>query len=157
MKIYVDKYIDSPKQRVWAAITDIEHCTEMISGITALTILHQPEQGLVGLKWTETRKIFGKESSETMWITHCKDQEYYVTRAENHGAIYVTTMAVAEKDGKTLLSMEFSDSSESIFVRLISAVMGVFLKKSMCKMLNDDLEDIKKFVEQKEHAGPAQS
>lgn len=41
----------------------------MVSGIISLNILHQPEDGLVGLKWEETRKMFGKEASETMWIT----------------------------------------------------------------------------------------
>lgn len=147
MKINVDIEINSPKNKVWTAITDIKNCTNMISGIIDLEILHQPKEGIVDLKWTETRKIFGKVSSETMWITECQDEEYYCTRAENHGAIYTTKMSVSGVGSKTLLTMVFSGTSESIFVKLISSIMSFFLKKSMVKMLRKDLADIKNFVE----------
>lgn len=147
MKISVDIEIDSPKNKVWTAITDINNSTNMISGIIDLEVLHQPEEGIVGLKWTETRKIFGKESSETMWITDCKDEEYYCTRAENNGAIYSTKMSVSGVGSNTLLTMAFSGTSESTVVKLISSIMSLFLKKSMVKMLQKDLADIKSFVE----------
>lgn len=147
MNITVDVEIDSPKSKVWAAITDIENCIDMISGITALKVLHKPEEGLIGLKWTETRKMFGKEATETMWITECKTQEYYCTRAENCGAIYSTKIMVAQTDNKTLLTMNFSDSSDSIFVKMMSSIMAFFIKKSMIKMLEKDLSEIKSFVE----------
>ena len=147
MKISVDIEIDSPKNKVWTAITEINNWSDMISGIIDLKVLHQPEKGIVGLKWTETRKIFGKESSETMWITDCKYEEYYCTRAENHGAIYSTKMSVSEGDSNTLLTMAFSGTSESTFVKLISSIMSLFYKRSMVKMLQNDLADIKRFVE----------
>jgi len=147
MNISVKIEIDSPKSNVWAAITDIQNCPKMISAIIDLTVLHQPEEGLVGLKWTETRKIFGKESAETMWITDCKEEEYYCTRAENCGAIYSTKMALSEVDNKTTLSMSFSGTSDSTLVKIISSIMNLFIKKSMLKMLQKDLNEIKAFVE----------
>ena len=119
MEISVEVEIDSPKSKVWTAITNIQNCEKMISAIINLKILYQPEEGLVGLKWTETRKMFGKESSETMWITDCKDGEYYCTRAENCGAIYVTKIALSEVSNKTILTMSFSGTSDSVFVKLI--------------------------------------
>lgn len=147
MNITVGVEIDSPKSKVWAAIIDIDNCMDMISGIIDLKMLHKPEEGLIGLKWSETRKMFGKEASETMWITDCKDEDYYCTRAENSGAVYSTTMAVSEAGNKTLLTMSFSDSSDSIFIKMVSSIMGLFIKKSMVKMLEKDLADIKEFVE----------
>jgi len=135
VNISVSVEIESSKERVWNAITDIEHCTDMISGIKHLIIINKPETGLVGLKWQETRVMFAKEASETMWITSCKEQEFYCTRAENHGAIYVTTMSVKDKDNKTILTMDFSATSESRIVRCISTIFGIFMKKSMIKML----------------------
>ena len=147
MEISVDVEISKPKNVVWTAITDIENCINMISGIIELKVLEKPEEGIVGLKWMETRKMFGKDASETMWITDAKEGEYYCTRAENHGAIYVTKMSVNELDGKTLLTMSFSSTSESIAIRIISSIMGLFIRKSMIKMLKRDLEDIKTFVE----------
>ena len=147
MEINVNVEIESPKNKVWAAITDIANCPQMITGIIRLNILHQPENGMVGLKWVETRKIFGKESSETMWVTECKDEEYYSTRAESHGAIYLTKMAVSESGSKTLLNMSFSGRPESKFVKFMSFFMELFIKKSMVKMIQRDLDDIKQYVE----------
>lgn len=139
--------INSPKQQVWAAIIDIRHCAAIISAIIDIRILHQPAQGIVGLKWAETRKIFGKEATETMWITHSKDEEYYVTRAENHGMIYITKMALTESNGKTHLTLSFTAQAASLAGKIMSSVMGVFTKPAMVKMLQQDLADIKKYVE----------
>lgn len=79
MNITVSVEINSPKSRVWTAITDFDNCINMISAIVDLKVIHKPEEGLMGFKWTETRKVFGKESTETMWITDCKEEEYYCT------------------------------------------------------------------------------
>lgn len=149
MNILVETEIDKPKIYVWKAITDIENCSNMVTGIIALKVIHKPKVGLVGLKWTETRQMFGKDCDETMWITDAVDEHYYSTRAESHGAIYTSKLAVEENAGKTTLSMSFSSTSHSFFVRLMSSLMSVFIKKSMIKMVQADLEDIKNFVEAK--------
>mgnify|MGYP000327239930 CR=1 FL=1 len=147
MKISVDTEISSSKDKVWAAISNIENAPDMISGIIALEVLHKPDSGLVGLKWKETRKMFGKDAEETMWITDSKEGEYYATRAENHGAIYKSQLAVEAVGDKTKLTMTFEGDSESFLVKIMSVVMGFFMKKSMIKMLQADLADIKRFVE----------
>ena len=147
MKISVNTIIESSSEKVWRAITDFEHCESWINGILNVTILEQPENGLVGFKWRETRKMFGKEATETMWITNCVDGEYYQTRAENHGAVYVSKLMVQQQDEQTLLTMEFSGMSESWYVNLMSKLMGFFMTKSMIKMLEADLADIKAHVE----------
>lgn len=82
-----------------------------------------------------------------MWITDCVDGEYYQTRAENHGAVYVSKLMVQQQDEQTLLTMEFSGMSDSWFVNLMSKLMGFFMAKSMIKMLEADLADIKAHVE----------
>ena len=107
MNISVDIEINSPQNMVQAAITDIKNSSKMISGIINVKIIEQPADGMVGLKWNETRKILGKEVTEKMQITDCKDKEYYCTRAENCGAIYLTKMSVAEHNQKTMLTMTF--------------------------------------------------
>jgi len=43
--------------------------------------------------------------------------------------------------------MNFSGSSESTFVRMMSAIVSLFIKKTMVKMLEKDLSEIKAFVE----------
>ena len=148
MDIEVDIRIGKPKEVVWSAITNIENFSSMISGIIDLNVLNQPEDGLVGLKWTETRKMFGKEASETMWITESVENVYYCTRAESHGSVYVTKLSLKESGTNTLLTMSFAAKAQTLAIKIISACMGVFIKSSMRKLLRKDLEDIKRHVEQ---------
>ncbi|MBV1911404.1 MAG: SRPBCC family protein [Kangiellaceae bacterium] len=147
MKMSVEVEIGAVKEKVWAAITDIENCEKMITGIVGLKVIDKPESGVVGLKWSETRVMFGKEAEETMWITDAVENEYYCTRAESHGSIYATKLSLQENNNVTVLSMTFTGTSDSAFVRMLTVVMGLFMKKSMIKMLQADLEDIKRFVE----------
>ena len=147
MKVTVDIEINKAKALVWSAITDIENSPKMISGITGVKIVEQPEDGIVGLKWEETRLMFSKEAVETMWITEAIENEYYNTRAENHGAVYITKLSLSERGSNTLLAMTFTGEVQSGFFKIISAVMGLLVKGSMKKMLNKDLEDIKKYIE----------
>lgn len=147
MKLSVDIEIEKPKEAVWSAITDIENCDNFISAIVDLKILNKSENGLVGLKWQETRLMFGKEASETMWITEAVENEYYCTRAESHGSVYITRLSLSEAGNNTLLNMTFTAEAQKLFIKIVSACMGVFIKSSMKKALYKDLEDIKKYVE----------
>ena len=61
--------IKGARAAIWAAITNIEHASATISGITNIEILAKPATGLVGLKWRETRILFGKPATAEKWIT----------------------------------------------------------------------------------------
>jgi hypothetical protein len=148
MNVVVDIEIAKPKEIVWSVITDIDNYSSMVSAILYLNIISQPENGIVGLKWKETRRMFGKESSEIMWITEAIENEYYCTRAESHGSIYITKLSLIETGGSTLLMMSFTGVAQTLFTKIVSACMSVFIKSSMEKALQKDLEDIKKYVEQ---------
>lgn len=149
MNIEVDIEISASKERVWVAITDIENCGDMISAITKINVLNKPLDGVVGLKWEETRTMFGKEATETMWITDAVENEYYKTRAESHGTVYISKMALSGQEDKTLLTMAFQAQAQNILGKVMSACMSFFFKGSMKKMVVKDLEDIKNHVEDK--------
>jgi len=152
MNISVDIEIEKPLEVVWANICNIKKADKMISAISRLKILEEPDEegSLVGLKWRETRKVFGKESDETMWIIDYQPLSSYTTRAENHGAVYTSTLSVKALGENTLLTMAFSSGSDSRWMRVVAAVMGVFVKRSMIKMLDKDLLEIKQFIEKKD-------
>ena len=59
--------INGSKAAIWAAITDIENHSEMISGIENIEVLEKPAHGLVGLRWRETRMLFGKPATALAW------------------------------------------------------------------------------------------
>jgi hypothetical protein len=147
MLVTVEIEINNPKEEVWSAITDIENCDSMISSILRINILHKPSNDIVGLKWEETRKMFGKEAVETMWITDAVVNEYYCTRAESHGSVYITKLSLSESANGTLLTMSFSAIAKSFSAKIMSFFMGTLIKGSIKKALIKDLEDIKTYVE----------
>ncbi len=149
MKTSVSIEIDKPKEDVWKAITNFENCPSYISAIMSLEILEQPENTLKGFKWKETREMFGKEATETMWITDYTENEFYQTRAESHGSIYISKMAIEETDGKSKLTFSFTGEAISFFAKIMSALMSSMMKKSLDKSMMKDLEDIKAYLESK--------
>lgn len=139
--------INTPKENVWQTITDIDNCKNVISSILGIKVLNKPSDGLVGLKWEETREMFGKEATETMWITDAKTHEFYATRAESHGSVYITRLNLAENSDKTTLTMTFSGIPQTFVAKILSFIMRPLINNSIKKALTKDLEDIKKFVE----------
>ena len=147
MQVEAKVCIKGSKEEIWQVITDIENSAKTIAAIEKIEILEQPTAGLAGLKWRETRTMFGKSATEVMWITDFKENEFYETRAESHGAIYRSRLQVEEQDGETCLTMEFSGEARTLVSKIMSGIMGLFLKSATRKALQEDLEDIKAAVE----------
>lgn len=147
MKVSAQIKINSTKEKVWDVITDIENSANVISSITKIEILNPAEDNLVGLKWKETRMMFGKEAVEVMWVTHSKEYDYYQTRAESHGAIYISLLKVTEENDGVNLEMSFIGEALNMIAKIMSRILGGFMKKSMKEALEADLNDIKKACE----------
>src|SRR5262245_405311 len=73
--------INGSKAAIWAAITNIENAAKTISGIEKIEIVEKPAHGLVGLRWRETRMLFGKPATAEKWITDAAEDAFYKTRA----------------------------------------------------------------------------
>lgn len=147
LKVTANIEINKSRDSVWKAITDIENCAQMISSINKINILNNPAEDFVGLKWEETRVMFGKEATETMWITDFVEEEYYCTRAESHGSVYLSKLSLSKSGNGTLLTMSFEGIAQTYAAKLLSFLMGPFIKNSIKKALTKDLQDIKLFVE----------
>ncbi|HEY6436156.1 MAG TPA: hypothetical protein VIY47_06175, partial [Ignavibacteriaceae bacterium] len=105
MIVEVQVNIKGSRSAVWAAITNIENATEFISGIEKIEVIEKPANGIVGLKWRETRMYFGKPAAVEICITDAAENEFYKTRAESDGYLFLSTMSISESgDGITLTS-----------------------------------------------------
>jgi len=82
-----------------------------------------------------------------MWITEATENNYYKTRAESNGAIYQTILKLSEKENATFLTMAFSSEAVSFKGKIMSFIFGKMLSKSMKKIVEKDLNDIKTAVE----------
>ncbi len=142
--------VGGPKTAVWEVITDIENAAETISGIDQVEVLEKPADGLVGLKWRETRTMFGKSATEVMWITDAADNEFYKARAESHGCVYISTMSIAGNSESCTLTMSHETQPQSFLAKLLMAPMGLIFKGALRKTILKDLQDIKAAVERKE-------
>jgi hypothetical protein len=141
--------IHGSKAAIWAAITDIENAAEIVSGIEKIEVLERPASGLVGLKWRETRMLFGKPASADKWITEAAENEFYKTRAESDGFVFLTTMRISEsRDGITLTSTHVSEP-QGFVARLMSIPMKLLFKGVAKKAILQDLNDLKSAVERK--------
>ena len=148
MIVEVQVTINGSKAAIWAAITNIENASETISGIEKIEVLEKPANGLVGLKWRETRMLFGKAATAEKWITDAAENEFYKTRAESHGFVFLSTMSISESSGGITLTSSHDSKPQSFAARLQSILMGLLFKGVAKKALLQDLNDIKTAVEQ---------
>ena len=147
MSIEAEVFIHAPNEAVWAVITDLDHAAERIGGIEAVEILERPESALVGLKWRETRTLFGKTATEVMWITDAAAPEFYQTRAESHGMVYISTLRITPQDGGCRLTMSHDSQPQGCAAMLMAIPFGLMFKGATQKAMLDDLNDIKAAVE----------
>jgi len=138
--------INGSKAAIWAAITNIENASETISGIENIEVLEKPANGLVGLKWRETRTLFGKPATAEKWITDAAENEFYKTKAESDGFVYLCTKSISESSGGIRLTESHESKPQGIVARIKSLPMFLF-KGVIKKALLQDLNDIKSAVE----------
>src|SRR5215510_5541999 len=134
--------IKGSKAAIWAAITDIEKASGTIRGIQNIEVLEKPANGLVGLRWRETRMLFGKPATAEKWITDAAENEFYKTRAEDNGFVFLTTMSISESGGGITLTSTHETRPQGIVARLMSIPMFLF-KGVVKKAILQDLNDIK--------------
>ena len=146
MIVEVQVTIKGSRTAVWNVITNIENAAEFISGIEKIEVVEKPATGLVGFKWRETRMYFGKPATVEIWITDAVENEYYKTRAESDGYLFLSTMSISEsRDGITLTSTH--DYKPQSAVAKLKSMSMVFFKGMIKKTLLQDLMDIKSAVE----------
>src|SRR6476646_10556362 len=141
--------INGSKAATWAAITNIANAAEIISGIENIEVIEKPANGLVGLKWRETRMLFGKPATVEKWITDAAENEFYKTKAESDGFVFLTTKSISESSGGIVLAESHESEPRSIVAKLMSVPMRLLFKGAVKKALLQDLNDIKAAVERK--------
>ena len=146
MIVEVQVNIKGSRSAVWEAITNIENAAKFINGIEKIEVIEKPANGLVGLKWRETRMYFGKPATVEIWITDAAENEFYKTRAESDGFVFLSTMSISESSDGITLTSAHDYKPQSAVAKLKSISMFLF-KGMIKKILLQDLKDIKTAVE----------
>jgi hypothetical protein len=141
--------INASRSAVWAAMTNIENAADILSGVEKIEVVEKPANGLVGMRWRETRMYFGSLATVEKHITEAVENEYYKTRAEDSGFVFLSTMSTSDSgDGVTLTSSH--DALPQGFVAKLKSLPMIFFKGVIRKALTQDLNDIKVVVEQEQ-------
>jgi len=149
--------INGTRALIWAAITDIENAAKSITGIEKIEIVDKPANGLVGLRWRETRMLFGKPATVEKWITDAAENEFYKTQAEDGGFVFLTTKRISQNGTQNSDGMTLAESHESrpqTIKAKLSVPMLFLFKGVIRKALLQDLKDIKAAVEQPRSIAP---
>ena len=144
--------INAPRARVFEVFNDYEHLADRIAGITK-AVVHTDAPAHAGTSWTETRKMFGKEASETMTIGEFNPPASHTVLATSHGTKYVSYFTFEEIDGgtgagaATRVTMRFTGEPQSFMGKIMGTIMNGMMRKTMGKMLDADMQDLKAFCE----------
>jgi hypothetical protein len=144
--VEVQVTIKGTRAAVWNSITKIESAAKIISAIEKIEVVEKPANGLVGLRWCETRMYFGKPAVVEKWITDAAENEFYKTRSESDGYLFLSTLSISESSGGITLTSSHDYKPQSIGARLKSIPMFLF-RGVVKKALLQDLNDIKSAVE----------
>jgi len=147
-QVTVERRIAAPAGRVWEALTDIEGSPRVISGVERVEVLSEGPFG-VGTRWRETRRMFGKEATEEMYVTACEPPDRYVVAADSRGVHYISEFVLTpEGDDATAVRLAFGSKVEKAgFAKLMAKLFGGIGSKAVAKAIAKDLEDIATAVE----------
>jgi len=91
--------------------------------------------------------MMGHEATETLEVTAFDRPRSYTVGCESCGSYFATTFRFAPAQGATEITMDVNCEPRTIMARLMSPLGNLMFGKTMRKLLDDDLEDIKRVAE----------
>ncbi|MEG3630596.1 SRPBCC family protein [Streptomyces poriticola] len=144
--VAVERRIAASRDAVWQALTDVRGMERVLGGVSRVEVLTEGDFR-VGTRWRETRRMFGKEATEEMWVTACEPPERYVVEAESHGTRYVSEWVLRAEGASTTVRMTFSGQSVGGSPGLLARILGGVGARAVRKAVTKDLDDIAAAVE----------
>lgn len=138
--------IHAPVERVFEVFSDLEQVSARVQDIVSLEVLSEGPMA-VGTRWRETRKMFGKESTEEMWVTRFEPTNGYTVEAESHGSHYISTYVFASEGSETKVTLTFEGQALNFVAKLMSFIMGPMMKKTVKQCLEKDMTELKAYIE----------
>ena len=144
MQLDLSRHVAADPHTVWEVLTDIPDAHRTLSGVVAVELLtagpYQP-----GLRWRETRKMFGIKATEEMMVLTAEPPHSTTLVAQNGGTEYRTVFTITpDADGGSTLRMRFgAETAHAPAVsRVVTALTGRFAEKSARRTMEQDLADI---------------
>lgn len=140
--VVVERRIAAGQGPVWETLTDLGGMPQVLSGVTRVEVLTAGAFG-VGTRWRETRRMFGKEATEEMWVTASEPPERYVVEAESHGTHYVSEWQLrADGPSATTVRMTFTGVASGGVTGLLARILGGVGARAVSRAVAKDLADV---------------
>jgi len=139
--VTTSRVIHAPVERVWEVFSDIAHGAEHMTAITSLEVLTDQPFG-PGYRWRETRRVFGRDATEEMWVSAAQAPHFYEVAAESHGSKYLSRFDFRGHPQGTEVVHTFTGEPTGLVTKVIGAATGWLLKGTLVKQLQDDLADL---------------
>lgn len=153
MKMAESITINAPRDRVFEVASDIQNAAARIPDITRIQMLDEGPIR-VGSRWRETRKMWGKEHTETLEIAELRAPEFYAVKAHSCGTDYDTAFEFrSDSPNSTVMTFTFQGTPRTLAARVMGAVMAPLMKGTMRKCLRSDLESVKRACEGANNGG----
>jgi carbon monoxide dehydrogenase subunit G len=144
-EIIVRKHIVAPIEEVFARATDLEKAADVIAGIQKIEMLSEGPVGK-GTRFRETRIMFGREATEEMEIVEFDPPRRWALGAHSHGCSYHSEYLLEPSGPGTDLKFTFQARPQTLLAKILSVAMKPMMK-SMGKLCNRDLDDLKSAIE----------
>jgi Polyketide cyclase / dehydrase and lipid transport len=142
----VTKHVATPVEVVFDVASDLAHAAEHVLGIEKIELLTPGPVG-VGTKWRETRRMMGREATETLEIKAFDRPRSYTVGCESCGCYFETVFRFEPQAGGTDVTLDVRTKSLTFMAKLMSPIGKLMMGKVMRKCMDDDLEDVKRVAE----------
>jgi carbon monoxide dehydrogenase subunit G len=141
MQIAVEATVNAPPDVVFQTTADIANWPKFISGIQAVELL-TPGPVAAGMRFRETRTMFGKAATEEMTVAEFEPPRRFLLTAFNHGTAYRAEHTFAAEGAGTRLRLAFEGRPVALAARLFIP-LGWLFASSVRRQLEGDLADLK--------------
>lgn len=140
------KRIEAPVETVFEVATDLPRAAQHIRGIERIELLTDLPIG-VGTRWRETRRVMGRQDTQTMEITAFDPPKSYTIGCDSMGSHFETTFRFAEQPGGTDVTLDVSCEARSLGAMMMAPLGNLMMGTVMRKCMADDLDDLKTVAE----------
>lgn len=138
----VRRTINAPVEKVFDTVAHIENFAEAIPHITNVEFLTESHRG-TGTRFRETRVMKGREATTELEVTEYDENDKVRMVSESGGTTWDTVFRMRSEGGATELVMVMDARPNNLGARLVNP----FIKKTVAKALEADLDAIKRYCE----------
>jgi hypothetical protein len=151
------KRITAPVDVVFDVASDLGRAAETFRAIEKIEVLTPGPVG-VATRWRETRRMMGREATETIEFTAFDRPRSYTAGCESCGVYLETAFRFEPANGVTPgtnVTVEIRWKARSLFAKLLSPLTGLLFGKMMRGCIEQDLADLAREAEARAKAGVA--